>query len=432
MLTRTPTSRPPLVRGTTAIDLVEAAYQLDGTEAEWLEAVTARAQPDLDVGAGLYAFTGDSTAPDYARSPVFAARALSPAFQARLLELNETAPDAIFDLLRKRLVTCGGLEQVLGRGSPVVEHFRRVMVRAGISDGFCMFAQDTEGGSVTLSAPSAAVVAPSPRVRGIWQRVGLHLVAGLRLRRKLAARTMSHDALLSPAGRVEDASAEVAADGDARRTLTEAVQAMDRARSVELRGSPERALELWRGLVAGRWSLVEHWERDGRRYLAAYTNRPGVLDPRALTSTEQSVLRHLALGATNKQASYALGLPEKTVSSCVTQILKKLRARSRVELAALLQARSAGSLDVAFAEDRLRVLAVDVSVGDPDSVLTPSEREVANGVARGLRNAQIASARGVAPSTVAKQLQTIYAKLGVDNRSQLARHLARHRGPARG
>jgi DNA-binding NarL/FixJ family response regulator len=432
MLTRIPTSRPPLVRGTTAIDLVEAAYQLDGTETEWLAAVTARAQPDLDVGAGLYAFTGDSTAPDYARSPVFAARALSPEFQARLLELNETAPDAIFDLLRKRLVTCGGLEQVLGRGSPVVEHFRRVMARAGIFDGFCMFAQDTEGGSVTLSAPSAAVVAPSPRVRGIWQRVGLHLVAGLRLRRKLAARAMGRDALLSPAGRVEDASAEVAADGDARRALTEAVQAMDRARSTELRGSPERALDLWRGLVAGRWSLVEHWERDGRRYLAAYANRPGVLDPRALTSTEQSVLRHLALGATNKQASYALGLPEKTVSSCVTQILKKLRVRSRVELAALLQARSAGSLDVAFAEDRLRALAVDVSVADPDSVLTPSEREVATGVARGLRNAQIASARGVAPSTVAKQLQTIYAKLGVNNRSQLARHLIRHNALAQG
>lgn len=425
MLTHTSTRPGPLVRGSTAIDLVEAAYQLGGSEAEWLETVLGRARTDLDLGAGLYAFTGDSTAPDYARSPVFAAHDLSPAFQARLLELNETAPTAIFDWLRRRLVTCGGLEQMLGRGSLVVEHFRLVMSRAGIIDGFCMFAQDTQGGSITLSAPSAVAVTPSPRVRGIWQRVGLHLVAGLRLRRRLAARAVGHEALLTPAGRVEDASAELATDSDARRALTDAVQAMDRARSATLRSSPEQALELWRGLVAGRWSLVEHWERDGRRYLAAYANRPGVLDPRALTSTEQNVLRHLALGATNKHASYALGLPEKTVSSCVSQIFKKLRVRSRVELAALLEARSAESLDMAFAEDRLRVLAVDMSTGDADSVLTPSEREVASGVLRGLRNAQIASARGVAPSTVAKQLQAIYTKLGVDNRSQLVRHLGR-------
>lgn len=425
MLIGDPMGRANVIRAASAIDLVEAAYTLEGSEATWLGALVELTRADLDVGSGVYAFTGDASIPDFERSPVFAERALAPAFRARLLELNATAPSALFDLLRRRLVTCGGLEQVLGPESPVVAQFRQVMASAGVVDGFCMFAQDAQGGSVTLSAPAHEPVAPSPRVRGIWQRVGLHVVAGLRLRRKLAAQATRRDALLSPSGKVEDASATVADDGAARRALADAVRSMDQARRSDVRSSPDRALELWRGLVAGRWSLVDHWEHGGRRYIAAYSNRPGLRDPRALTETEQSILRYIAVGSTNKEASYALGLSEKTVSWCVTQILRKLRVRSRVDLAVMLDASRSARLDLSFAEDRLGVLAIDVEAGEAIvERLTAAEREVAEGVARGFSNARIAATRGVSASTVAKQLQSIYEKLGVDNRSQLARVVA--------
>ncbi|HYP90654.1 MAG TPA: helix-turn-helix transcriptional regulator, partial [Polyangiaceae bacterium] len=308
------------IRAATAIDVVESAYRLDGSESAWLAALLEQASRDLDTGSGVYAFTGNDSAPDFASSPVFVQRHLTPEFLSRIATLNAEAPNAIFELLRKRLVTCGGLEQVLGASSPIVAHFRGLMADAGIADGFCMFAQDGRGGSVTLSAPSREVVSPPPRVRGIWQRVGLHVVAGLRLRRLLAASTARRDALLSPTGAVEDAIATIADDDDARRALADAVRSMEQARLASIRSSPDRALELWQGLVAGRWSLVDHWERDGRRYVAAYSNPLGSRDPRGLTPTEQSVLRYLGLGATNKEVSYALGLSEKTVSSSVTQI----------------------------------------------------------------------------------------------------------------
>ena len=308
------------IRAATAIDIVEAAYRLDGSENEWLASLLELAAKDLDTGSGCYAFTGNESAPDFAKSPTFAQHSLSPAFLSRIATLNEEAPDAIFELLKKRLVTCGGLEQVLGKGSPVVAHFRGLMAGAGIADGFCMFAQDARGGSITLSAPARDVLAPPPRVRGVWQRVGLHVVAGLRLRRQLAASAAQRDALLSPSGVIEDAVGVAKDDDSARRALADAVRAMEQARRANVRSTPERALELWRGLVAGQWSLVDHWEQDGRRYVAAYSNRVGLRDPRALTATEQSVLRYLAFGATNKEASYALGLPEKTVSKSVSQI----------------------------------------------------------------------------------------------------------------
>jgi len=410
------------IRAATAIDVVEAAYRLEGSESSWLTALLEVASKDLDTGSGVYAFTGNDSTPDFASSPVFVQQALSPEFLSRIATLNAEAPNAIFELLKKRLVTCGGLEQVLGPASPVVTHFRGLMAGAGIADGFCMFAQDARGGSVTLSAPSRAVLAPPPRVRGVWQRVGLHVVAGLRLRRLLAASAARRDALLSPSGEVEDASAGIAKDDGARRALADAVRSMEQARRANVRSSPDRALELWRGLVAGQWSLVDHWESDGRRYVAAYSNRLGLRDPRGLTPTEQSVLRYLALGATNKEASYALGLSGKTVSNSVTQILKKLGLKSRVELASLSDAALSTRFDLTLGDDSVAVLGVDVALdASLAERLTIAERAIAEGVARGWSNARIAADRGVAVSTIAKQLQVIYEKLGLENRSRLAR-----------
>jgi len=413
------------IRAATAIDVVEAAYKLEGSESAWLAELLDYAAKDLDTGNGVYGFTGNESAPDFAKSPVFVERAVNPEFLARIATLNAEAPNAIFELLNKRLVTCGGLEQVLGADSPVVVHFRGLMASAGIADGFCMFAQDARGGSITLSAPSSAVVAPPPRVRGVWQRVGLHVVAGLRLRRLLAASATRRDALLSPSGALEDASSAVADDDEARRALAEAVRAMDQARLANVRSSPDRALELWRALVAGQWSLVDHWEQGGRRYVAAYSNRTGLRDPRALTPTEQGVLRYLALGATNKELSYALGLSEKTASNAVTQILKKLNLKSRVDLAALFDAQRSTRFDLTIGDESLAVVGVDVALdGTIADKLTSAERAIAECVARGWSNARIAAERGVAPSTVAKQLQTIYDKLGVESRSRLAAAIA--------
>ncbi len=415
------------IRAAKAVDIVEAAYRLDGPEATWLTAIVEHASSDLDTGNGIYAFTGDESVPNLATSPTFVERSLSPEIGARLAELNASAPNAILDLLRTRLVTCGGLEQVLGSESPVVAQFRGVMASAGIADGFCMFAQDAEGGSLTLASLARAPVAPSPRVRGIWRRVGLHVVAGLRLRRKLAARATQRAALLAPSGALEDANADVANDRVARRILAEAVRAMDQARRATVRSSPERALELWRGLVAGQWSLVDHWEQGSRRYIAAYPNRPGMRDPRALSPTERGVLRTLALGATTKETSYALGLSEKTVTGCVTQILRKLRVQSRVELASLLAASRSTLFDVPLGDERIDVLAVDVVSSDAATLakLTTVELEIAKLIARGFSNARIAASRGVSVSTVGKQVQRIFTRLGADNRSQVARIIAR-------
>lgn len=410
------------IRALSAIDIVEAAYRLDGSEHDWLDSLLAHARPDLDTGCGVYAFTGEEAVPNLPASPVFVQHDLDPGFAERLVELNREAPRAIFDLIRTRLVTCGGLEKFLGADSPVVTHFRTVVAPTGVKDAFGVFAQDGECGNVTLAAPSRSVLDPAPRVRGIWRRVGLHVASALRLRRKLAAGGATPDALLDPTGKVQDAAGAIERDRSAREVLIRAVHAMEQARSADLRAAPDRALALWQGLVAGEWSLVDHWEGGGRRYLAAYKNRPELRDPRALTPTERSILKCLALGAANKDIQYALGLPAGTVSAAVTQILRKLRMKRRVDLAVLADPSRMARLDVGVVDGELGVLTVDARPrGAAAAVLSAAELEVAAYVVRGFSNERIASERQVSPSTVANQLRSIYEKLGLTSRGQLAR-----------
>jgi DNA-binding CsgD family transcriptional regulator len=63
----------------------------------------------------------------------------------------------------------------------------------------------------------------------------------------------------------------------------------------------------------------------------------------------------------------------------------------------------------------------------PRRTLTAAEGEVMRLACEGLSSAEIATRRGTAARTVANQLGSIYAKLGVASRSELAA-LARRRG----
>jgi DNA-binding NarL/FixJ family response regulator len=55
-----------------------------------------------------------------------------------------------------------------------------------------------------------------------------------------------------------------------------------------------------------------------------------------------------------------------------------------------------------------------------DAKLSPSEREVAALMLHGRDNASIASLRGTSVRTTANQVASIFAKLGVHSRAQLA------------
>jgi DNA-binding NarL/FixJ family response regulator len=112
-------------------------------------------------------------------------------------------------------------------------------------------------------------------------------------------------------------------------SLRAAVQRLDKD---EVRENGERSLSLWRGLLSGRWSIIRHFERDGRRFLLARRNDPEASGSSPLTTLERQIAGYAALGHSSKLIAYELGLAPSTVAERLQLAISKLGVRSRSEL----------------------------------------------------------------------------------------------------
>ena len=202
----------------------------------------------------------------------------------------------------------------------------------GIRDSFALSIPDGEGAIHVLIAPSPRRERVGEDAKLIWKRLALHLGAGVRLQRQ--AGTLEDpevEAVLSPDGVLIHAES-VHTDATSREQLRDATRRLDRLRG--RRGSPcaAEALELWQGLLLGRWSLVDHFDTDGRHFLLARKNDPDAPAPRQLTRRQRQVVFYASLGFAHKHTGYALGLAETTVTTHLNLALEKLGLQNREEL----------------------------------------------------------------------------------------------------
>jgi DNA-binding CsgD family transcriptional regulator len=216
----------------------------------------------------------------------------------------------------------------------------------GFRDVVTLVAGDPTPEGCVVALPARSELAQTAAVRARWQRVASHVAAGFRLHRKISEtvareRAEAAEAVLTVSGKVEHATAE-ARKPSTREAFRAAVIALERARGPLRRRDPDAAIDLWRGLVQGRWSLVDRFERDGRRYIVAHRNDPAALDPRSLTDRERQVVGYVALGHSNKLIAYELGLSPSTVGVLLARAAAKLGARSRAELVTMVPAHREG------------------------------------------------------------------------------------------
>lgn len=247
--------------------------------------------------------------------------------------------------------------------------------------------------------------------------ISAHLTAAMRLMSRLA-RLNDPAVIFEPDGR----PAHVTRGHEPMLTpLRRRVVTIDRARGRGRRLDPDRALESWRALVDGRYTLIDRFESDGRRYVVAHRNAPEVSDPRGLTRTESVVAAWAARGHSDKLIAYELGMRPGTVSGLMARVFHKLGVRSRTAMAErLTEPPHASALPLSDGDD-LVVFSDDRGTDEAWlAPLTPAERDVARAIARGLRNEEIAVERGVSARTVESQLSTIYKKLGVRSRAELS------------
>jgi DNA-binding NarL/FixJ family response regulator len=257
---------------------------------------------------------------------------------------------------------------------------------------------------------------PSPVVR----RLGAHIATGLRLQRVLGSAAFEDpavEAILDPEGRPQHTVGMARMRG-ALESLRLSVLARARENEDELAADPA-----WNAVLAGRWSLVDRFDSDGRRYVIAYRNPPGVLDPRRLTPREEGVVALAAIGRSNKEIAGELGVTQSTVATLLAGALAKLGLASRTMLPLFWRDLHGRAWAVSNAEAPLIALSHH---DDPKSfsTLTPAERAVALALLRGLSDRNIAQARNSSRHTVSKHVTAIYKKLGVNSRVELAYKLS--------
>lgn len=327
------------------LQVVEAAYAEHVSEQDWLRGIAEAGAPELDAGLGVcaYSFKFENGLPVFGTS-VDVGR-FDPAMPRLMNMLAAAPPDISRRAFDSDIVST--LSEFFGLSDK--PFFTKNLGDLGAGDSIGVVAYDPRGCGVCLASwlPERRVL--SPAFKRAWAHIVAHLRAGMRLRMH-GAEAIGPEAVLDLSGKLHDASG-AAKDRNARAHLRQAARAIDRARA-RRNSEPEKAIEIWRALVSGRWSLVDQFEADGRHFLLARPNEVRALPVRELTPRERQVAALAARGRSNKLIAYELGVALGTVATLLGRAARKLGVTSRTRLV--------------FEWQRLERAAASAASRDPD------------------------------------------------------------------
>jgi DNA-binding CsgD family transcriptional regulator len=325
------------------LSILEAGYAVDAEERPWLSGLLDAARPSLDEGLGTFAFSYNSPDPNAFELRCLASAGLKDTLvEALPMAMGEVPPRFIESAQRER-ACCMVASEIDGYDEFGPAHLNP----SGAYDILGINVLDPTGVGCFLGAPLPRSGGLTRVRRARWARVAAHIAAAFRIQRRFSPGRPDEnlkraEAILDGAGKVHHAAGP-AELGTARQALRDATRAMEQARTKLRATEPERALDAWKGLVSARWSLVEHFESDGKRYILACENDPHVTGPSLLSQREQQVLAYAALGHTSKLIAYELGISDSTVRVLLARAASKLGARSREEAIAAFNAATTAS-----------------------------------------------------------------------------------------
>jgi DNA-binding CsgD family transcriptional regulator len=215
-------------------------------------------------------------------------------------------------------------------------HMKRYVQQFGMYDSIWITAAEPSGLGCGFHAGRAKIAWATPSELHRWGRLAAHISTALRLRVALCDGRARHslpapEAVIDPEGKIHHASG-AANTNSAREKLRHSVLMLERLRRDTRATDPTAALLDWKALVAGRWSLVDQIDADGRRYIIARQNDPVAPGPETLTAREKQVAGFAKLGHHNKLIAYELGIADSTVRVLLARAAAKLGVGSRDEL----------------------------------------------------------------------------------------------------
>lgn len=339
---------PPIIQTRSAsstkssLTVIEAAYDLEPDDATWLGELLHQVRPFIDKGLGVYG-TIYEVSPDCSQlrieSPIFincpdrlpdvltAATAIAPAEFLRAITHHGPPCYSLSEASSK-------LSLMLS-GSEVMRSLEREL---RITDLLFVNSWFGHGRGCCLIAPMGCPQRFPARTASTLSRVARHVAAARRLRQTVNRRegriSLDAEAVFDTQGAVLHAEGEARGKLE-REILTTSVRTLVNAQERWRDTEPEQVTATWNALVDGRWSLVDSFDRDGKRFLLARRNPLDLPEPSALSPSERQVAALYARGHASKLVAYELGMSTSAVSSILRRALRKLRLRSRTELVAL-------------------------------------------------------------------------------------------------
>ena len=315
-----------------ALEILEAAYRVDTPHRDWVRDLLHPLRGALDFGHGVRCATCDA-------SNLSAIRLIDT---AEVGDMPDTS--AVYSADRSMVVpgilTPAWAESSFRGGWSLASELpgwrqqssRHVLRGMGVRDYVTLNVAAGRDWICRFQGPLARPQVLSLRTRHRFETLTRHLTAAHRLRRRLSRSegVMTSPrlaAVLTPDGRVTHARD----DGRTlavRRRLFEAVVNLERRR----RAGPsedDATLNSWPAVIDNRWTLVDHFEADGRRFVVAVENPPGY---GSLSQRERAVAERAARGQSNKRIAYDLGIADATVRVLVWRASAKLAVRTRAQL----------------------------------------------------------------------------------------------------
>jgi DNA-binding CsgD family transcriptional regulator len=317
------------------LDLLEAAYRLDGTDAEWLVGLVQAARtafPEEDLtrtGAcvrGKVDAGGQTVVERFEHAYAEGQSILQPAtFWDEAI--RRLPPAELHGPLYFSAPLASTVSQVVGGRLSDLEFWsgNPAWDSSQVKDALGLTFQDGALKAGVVSVGLRETTTLTPGVRRFAERIAIHIGAAFRLRSSRAATPDRADAVFTPDGKIHHA--EVEAD---RPVLEAGFGAWHHARRGDVR--PEAALEIWQGLHDGRWSIVDHIDTDGKAFVLAVRNQPANDVPSGLTDRQRAAVALAALGYRNKQIAYALGLTAAAVAMLLVRARDAAGVRTRTEL----------------------------------------------------------------------------------------------------
>jgi len=301
-----------------AIRVIETAYAPIGDEGEWLGELL-RGLDDLELG--------DSFAYTIAEGRTRTIVRASSDDENHIRAVTERTSRAVVDAAH---APSPRVDHSIRRVARVAEALGTTVATLEAQQGFPV--RSTTGVLGTNADASGAMfilhghATIAPRTKRVLTEVAAHIAAAFRLRMRIAEdRIEGADAIYEPSGKLVDANPAGVAG---REPLALAVKSVERARGKLRSLDPGEAVTSWKALVDGRWTLVDHVERDGKRFVLAHKNEaPSTVA--SLREREAQVATLAALGHSDKHIAYELGLQSSTVATHLRRALVKLRLPDR-------------------------------------------------------------------------------------------------------